>query len=93
MMMTMIASARKTFQWKVLSPAREQPLKYRQRAADVHCVGIKQPLDLQAVGRGYHQGGRVKGVDVRCDPARLFDLNGRLGPEVEALAGYEGIGW
>ena len=25
--------------------------------------------------------------------ARLFDLNGRLGPEVEALAGYEGIGW
>ena len=30
-----------------------------------------------------------------CDapPARLFDLSGRLGDDVEQLAGYEGIGW
>jgi GDP-mannose 6-dehydrogenase len=26
-------------------------------------------------------------------PPRILDLNGGLGPEVEALAGYEGIGW
>ncbi len=26
-------------------------------------------------------------------PAHLFDLNGRLGPEIEALPGYEGVGW
>ena len=26
-------------------------------------------------------------------PAAVFDLHGRLGPEIEALPGYEGIGW
>lgn len=26
-------------------------------------------------------------------PPRILDLNGNLGPEVEALPGYEGIGW
>jgi len=26
-------------------------------------------------------------------PARVLDLEGRLGPEIEALAGYEGISW
>jgi len=26
-------------------------------------------------------------------PARIIDLNGRLGPQVEDLPGYEGIGW
>jgi GDP-mannose 6-dehydrogenase len=26
-------------------------------------------------------------------PARIIDLNGGLGPEVEALPGYEGLGW
>lgn len=26
-------------------------------------------------------------------PARVFDLNGRLGTEVEGLPGYEGVGW
>jgi GDP-mannose 6-dehydrogenase len=26
-------------------------------------------------------------------PPRIIDLNGRLGSEVEALPGYEGIGW
>jgi GDP-mannose 6-dehydrogenase len=26
-------------------------------------------------------------------PAHLIDLSGRLGPQVEALPGYEGIGW
>jgi GDP-mannose 6-dehydrogenase len=35
----------------------------------------------------------VRDALLRSDPAHLFDLNGRLGPEVEALAGYEGIGW
>lgn len=23
----------------------------------------------------------------------VFDLNGRLGPEIEALPGYEGVAW
>jgi GDP-mannose 6-dehydrogenase len=26
-------------------------------------------------------------------PARTIDLSGRLGETVEALAGYEGVGW
>jgi GDP-mannose 6-dehydrogenase len=26
-------------------------------------------------------------------PPRILDLSGRLGPEVEALDGYEGVGW
>jgi GDP-mannose 6-dehydrogenase len=26
-------------------------------------------------------------------PARILDLNGRLGVQVEQLPGYEGIGW
>jgi GDP-mannose 6-dehydrogenase len=26
-------------------------------------------------------------------PSRIIDLNGNLGAEVEALPGYEGIGW
>ena len=26
-------------------------------------------------------------------PARIFDLDGRLGVEIESLPGYEGIGW
>jgi GDP-mannose 6-dehydrogenase len=26
-------------------------------------------------------------------PRRIIDLHGQLGPQVEALAGYEGIGW
>jgi GDP-mannose 6-dehydrogenase len=26
-------------------------------------------------------------------PARTIDLSGRLGAQVEALAGYEGVGW
>ena len=35
----------------------------------------------------------VRDALLRSGPAYLFDLNGRLGPEVEALSGYEGIGW
>jgi GDP-mannose 6-dehydrogenase len=35
----------------------------------------------------------VRDALVRSAPRHLFDLNGRLGPEVEALPGYEGIGW
>ncbi|MGN6679630.1 MAG: nucleotide sugar dehydrogenase [Streptosporangiaceae bacterium] len=30
---------------------------------------------------------------LEAPPARLIDLSGRLGPEVEALSGYEGLGW
>ena len=26
-------------------------------------------------------------------PRHLFDLNGRLGQQIESLPGYEGIGW
>jgi GDP-mannose 6-dehydrogenase len=35
----------------------------------------------------------VREALLRSGPAYLFDLNGRLGPEIEALSGYEGIGW
>jgi len=35
----------------------------------------------------------VRDALLRSDPDHLFDLNGRLGAEVEALPGYEGIGW
>jgi GDP-mannose 6-dehydrogenase len=35
----------------------------------------------------------VRDALLRSGPAYLFDLNGRLGPQVEALSGYEGIGW
>ncbi len=30
---------------------------------------------------------------VACPPPRIIDLNGRLGPEVEALPHYEGVAW
>ena len=30
---------------------------------------------------------------LEAPPARLIDLSGRLGPEIEALPGYEGLGW
>ncbi len=30
---------------------------------------------------------------LKSPPPHLIDLSGRLGPEVEALAGYEGVGW
>ena len=26
-------------------------------------------------------------------PPRIIDLDGRLGPEIEALQGYEGLAW
>jgi GDP-mannose 6-dehydrogenase len=35
----------------------------------------------------------VRDALLRSAPRHLFDLNGRLGPEVEAQPGYEGIGW
>ena len=62
----------KTFQWKVSRVAREQPLQDRQRATYVHGAGIKEPLDLQAVGRRDHQRSRVQRVDVRSDATRLL---------------------
>ncbi len=30
---------------------------------------------------------------LRTRPGKVIDLNGRLGPEVEALPGYEGVAW
>ena len=39
---------------------------------------------------------RIQRSSRRCatDPPRhIFDVSGRLGAEVEALGGYEGIGW
>jgi GDP-mannose 6-dehydrogenase len=30
---------------------------------------------------------------LKCPPPRIIDLDGRLGPEVEALPCYEGIAW
>jgi GDP-mannose 6-dehydrogenase len=30
---------------------------------------------------------------VAARPSRVLDLSGRLGPDVEALPGYEGVGW
>ena len=35
----------------------------------------------------------VIGALLISPPARILDLSGRLGPEVEALEGYEGVGW
>jgi GDP-mannose 6-dehydrogenase len=35
----------------------------------------------------------VIGALLTCPPPRIVDLSGRLGPEVEALKGYEGVGW
>jgi len=35
----------------------------------------------------------VRDALLRSAPRHLFDLSGRLGAEVEALPGYEGIGW
>jgi hypothetical protein len=35
----------------------------------------------------------VVAATVAADPGPLIDLNGRLGPEVEGLAGYRGVLW
>ena len=35
----------------------------------------------------------VIGALLATPPAHILDLSGRLGPEVEALEGYEGVGW
>jgi GDP-mannose 6-dehydrogenase len=29
----------------------------------------------------------------RCSPRTVFDLHGRLGADIEALEGYQGVGW
>jgi len=47
--------------------------------ADIAIVSANDPAALAAVLAG--------------PPPRLIDLSGRLGPEVEALPGYEGLGW
>lgn len=48
-------------------------------AADVAVVTSSDPAILEALRT--------------ATPKRLIDLQGRLGPEVEQLVGYEGIGW
>lgn len=47
--------------------------------ADVAIVPFSAPEVIEAL--------------VSCPPARIIDLDGRLGPVVEALPGYEGIAW
>ncbi|HEX2321027.1 MAG TPA: nucleotide sugar dehydrogenase [Streptosporangiaceae bacterium] len=37
--------------------------------------------------------GPVMEALIKAPPPHLIDLHGRLGPQVEALPGYEGIGW
>ena len=48
-------------------------------AADVAVVGSSEPTLLQALRT--------------ATPKRVIDLHGRLGIEIEQLAGYEGVGW
>jgi GDP-mannose 6-dehydrogenase len=47
--------------------------------ADVALVAVNEPAVLAAL--------------LAAPPPRLLDLSGRLGPEIEALAGYEGLSW
>jgi GDP-mannose 6-dehydrogenase len=49
------------------------------RGADVAVVSSSQPEVVDAL--------------LACPPPHLIDLSGRLGGSVEALRGYEGIGW
>ncbi|MQA79598.1 MAG: nucleotide sugar dehydrogenase [Streptosporangiales bacterium] len=49
------------------------------RGADVALVSSTDPAVLDAL--------------VANPPRRVVDLSGRLGDDVEALAGYEGVGW
>jgi GDP-mannose 6-dehydrogenase len=48
-------------------------------AAEVVVVACSEPAVLDAL--------------VAAAPSRVFDLHGRLGDDVEQLAGYEGAGW
>lgn len=41
----------------------------------------------------YSRSPEVLAALVAAAPAVVIDLDGRLGPDVEALAGYEGVGW
>jgi GDP-mannose 6-dehydrogenase len=47
--------------------------------ADVAIVSFSSPEVVEAL--------------ISNPPSRIIDLDGRLGPEVEELAGYEGVGW
>ena len=47
--------------------------------ADIALVSVNEPAVLGAL--------------LTAPPPRLIDLNGHLGPEVEALGGYEGLSW
>lgn len=47
--------------------------------ADVAVVAFRSPGLVEAL--------------LEAPPARVIDLEGRLGPEVESLVGYEGISW
>jgi GDP-mannose 6-dehydrogenase len=49
------------------------------RGADLALVSATDPAAISAL--------------LTTPPARTIDLSGRLGAEVEALPGYEGVGW
>jgi GDP-mannose 6-dehydrogenase len=49
------------------------------RGADVALVSATDPAAIEAL--------------LAAPPARIIDLSGRLGDAVEALHGYEGVGW
>ncbi len=49
------------------------------RGADVAIVSSVDPV--------------IRAALLAVPPGRLIDLTGRLGPEIESLPGYEGIGW
>jgi hypothetical protein len=56
----------------------------RQAGPDLLPVGADEALRLDD---------RVVDPDLEALADQLLDLNGRLGPDVEQLPGYEGIGW
>jgi len=53
-------------------------------------VEALEDTELAIVGISHHE---VAQALVKSQPRHILDLSGRLGPEVGALPGYEGIGW
>jgi GDP-mannose 6-dehydrogenase len=83
----------------VVNPAKLVGANQRQIEAKLPHLGrllahepgqVLHGADIAIVSSGDQA---VRDALLRSAPAHLFDLNGRLGPQVEALAGYEGIGW
>ena len=74
----------------------EQPLQVGQFRLDVAAVGAGQPGEaLQGAGVAIVSSSDQTVLDalLATPPRHLIDLTGRLGSEVEALSGYEGLGW